>query len=147
MRFALGLIVMSVAGSTLPADPPAPLKFLEALEALQARARGEIAFGEGDLDKALEEFNQAVRLDPTSAAVFNNRAICWRLKGQLAKARKDHDEAVRLGPNTPRIYASRAATWLAAGEWDKAIKDYDEVLRLSPDDTDTYLRPTCGVLV
>ena len=78
-----------------------------------------------DHDKAIADYNDAIRLDPTLAAAYNNRGEAWRSKKDYDKAVADYNEAIRLeiqakpcnGVCQPWIY------WLELKNYDKAIDD------------------------
>jgi tetratricopeptide (TPR) repeat protein len=48
--------------------------------------------------KAIEDFNEAIRLDPAYAVAWNNRGEVYKLIGQNDKAIRDLTEAIRLAP-------------------------------------------------
>lgn len=50
----------------------------------------------GDLEGALEDYNDAIRLDPNSAATFLSRGLARKEKGDLEGALRDFDQAVRI---------------------------------------------------
>jgi serine/threonine protein kinase len=88
-----------------------------------------------DYDKAVNDFDEAIRVDPKYVDAYERRGLTWEAKGEYEKATKDFDEANRLRPNAfLYFYVSRFR--LAKGEYDKAIKDLTEAIRLDP--TDTY---------
>jgi tetratricopeptide (TPR) repeat protein len=60
--------------------------------------RGDTWFFQKDYDKAIHEYNEAIRLDPTFVEAFLTRGYCWRAKGEYDKAFNDFDEAIRLEP-------------------------------------------------
>jgi tetratricopeptide (TPR) repeat protein len=49
-------------------------------------------------DKALADFTEAIRLDPTYADAWNGRAIVWHATGKYEQAVADFTEASRLDP-------------------------------------------------
>lgn len=53
----------------------------DAMLAKQLEASGVEKAEQGDLDEALECFNQACEICPLRSSCFNNRAQLWRLKG------------------------------------------------------------------
>ena len=67
--------------------------------------RGGVWVEKGELDKAIADFDEAIRLDPRSARAYANRGVVWRKKSELDKALADFNEAIRLDPRTPSVYA------------------------------------------
>lgn len=69
------------------------------IKALIARAG---AYQRQDLiDRAIGDYNIALRLDPTLADVFNTRGELWRRKGDRRRALADFAAAARLDPDHP----------------------------------------------
>ena len=93
-----------------------------------------IAWGEKkEYDKAIADFDEAIRLDPKDAVAYNNRGIAWHDKREYDKAIADYTEAIRLDPEARRrVHATGAIAWYAKEEYDKAIADYTEAIRLDP---------------
>jgi Flp pilus assembly protein TadD len=59
-----------------------------------------------DLDQAIADFTEAIRLDAKSAAVRYARALAWNTNGDRERAVADLTEAVRLAPDNPQIAAA-----------------------------------------
>jgi lipoprotein NlpI len=85
-----------------------------------------------ELDLALGDYNEAIRLDPTKAYGYNNRGRLWSAKKEYDKAIADYTEAIRLDPKDAVARNNRGGAWLAKKEYDKAIADYTEAQRLDP---------------
>jgi tetratricopeptide (TPR) repeat protein len=85
-----------------------------------------------EIDKAISEYNEAIRLDPASASAYCCRALAWYDKHDLDKAVADGDEAIRLDPKQIWAYNNRGNAWAAKQEFAKAIADYIEAIRLDP---------------
>lgn len=94
--------------------------------------RGLAWTNKNEFNRAIDDYDQAIRLDPTYAWSWINRAEAWNRKGEAARAFADLAEAARLDPNNSRVYSIRASTWWLVGELDKAIADYGEAIRLEP---------------
>lgn len=95
-----------------------------------SRAAGYAA--KGEVDKAIADYSEALRLKPDFPQALNNRGFIYFGKGDLDKAIADYDEAIRLKPDYSRPYHNRADAYRKKGDVDKAIADYTEVLRLEP---------------
>ncbi len=116
----------------------------QALDYYSAQIRGnpasEIAWGyrgsvwqeKGELDNAIRDFTEAIRLDPKLTQTYNNRGIAWSNKGELDNAIKDFTEAFRLDPSFAMACNNRGNAWNQKGKLDNAIKDYTEAIRVDP---------------
>ena len=93
-------------------------------------ARGNVWAHLGELDIAISDYNEAIRLNPTTA--YGNRGLVWRAKGEYDKAISDYSEALRRNPNDAITYSNRGAAWTALGKHGKAIADFDQALRIDP---------------
>jgi tetratricopeptide (TPR) repeat protein len=92
----------------------------------------------GELDIALKDYGEAIRLKPTTAANWNNRGNAWLAKKEYDNAIKDYDEAIRLDSKDARAFNGRGNAWAAKKEYDIAIKDYDEAIRLDSKDARAF---------
>lgn len=100
--------------------------------------RGMIRFEHGQIDLALADYNESLRLDPNRSHVWNNRGNVQRAKGAFNQAIGDFNQAVRLDPDDPLAYKNRGNVWSDKGAFDKALLDYSEAIRLSPNDADAF---------
>jgi len=89
-------------------------------------------------DKAIEYFNNAIKLDPNYAKSYRGRGLAYSDLGQYQRAIVDYDEAIRLDSYDHIAYFNRAAAYDDLGQYQRAIDDYNEVIRLKPKDGDTY---------
>ena len=64
----------------------------------------------GDLDGAMEDFNQALRLDPGDAAAYDRRGQIKLVRGDFAGTIEDENRAIGLDPNSAWILPSFAST-------------------------------------
>jgi tetratricopeptide (TPR) repeat protein len=94
--------------------------------------RGMAWTNKEQFNRAIEDYDQAIRLDPNYLWSWVNRAEAWYRKGETARAFADLEQAARLDPGNSRVYSVRASTWWQLGELDKAIADYSEAIRLEP---------------
>ena len=98
------------------------------LARLYAR-RGGAYQAQGDLDHAMADFNESMRVDPTYPSAYNNRGITWYRRGDFDRAIADYDQAIRLDPKYGHAYVNRGAAWGAKGDFDRAIADFDQAIR------------------
>ena len=96
-----------------------------------------IAYGlKGQFDRAIQDHDQAIRLDPSYAKAFLNRGDAYDSKGQYVRALEDYDQAIRLDPSNANAWNNRCLTRTIVGQLDQALADCNESLRLIPDDPD-----------
>lgn len=85
-----------------------------------------------DLDGALSDYREALRLDPSIASVFNNRGNIYRDAGDFDKALSDYEQALALDPRGPDALASRGWILQQKGDLDGAKRDYEQALSAGP---------------
>jgi tetratricopeptide (TPR) repeat protein len=96
---------------------------------LRAHARRSV----GDLAGAIDDLNDAIRLEPESPELLDHRAVLWIEKKELAKALADIDEALRLKPDSAHFRSSRAYVRIRKGEYAAAIVDLEDALKNADD--------------
>ena len=101
--------------------------------------RGIAYRNQGKLDRAIEDYDQALKLWPAFADAWNDRGVAYRQRGDYARAIADFDEAIRLKPDDAAAWFNRAGAWSSLGRLDHAIADFDRVLQLHPADAEALL--------
>ena len=86
----------------------------------------------GDLDRAIRDYDEAIRLNPRAADAFNNRGNVFRAREQFELALRDYDEAIRLNPRYAHAYNNRGIIFLELGNLDRAVADFDHAIREQP---------------
>jgi lipoprotein NlpI len=94
--------------------------------------RGNAYYGKGDHDRAILDYDQAIRLNPSHANSHSNRGAAYARKGDYDRAIQDYDEAIRLNPNHANAFSNRGVAYGHKGDYDRAIQDYDQAVRLNP---------------
>jgi tetratricopeptide (TPR) repeat protein len=117
---------------------PASLSRVRAPAESDAFQEGYAAHVRGEYGRAITNYTEAIRLDPSHAKAYNNRGLVYQAKGDMPRAIADFTEALRLTPNVTAIYLNRAAAYVALGQVDKAFADYDEAIRIDPQSTKLY---------
>ena len=92
-----------------------------------------------DVDRAIGDYDQVVRLDPNNGAAFINRGLAYRQKGNYDRAIQDFDQAIIINPNSAAVYNERGMTYRQHGDVDRAIADFDQAIRLNPDFAQAFL--------
>ncbi|MFL6521672.1 MAG: tetratricopeptide repeat protein [Chthoniobacterales bacterium] len=94
--------------------------------------RGNSYGGKGDWDRALRDYEEAVRLVPNNADALTNRGNAYAHKRQLDKSTTDYNEAIRLNPKLFQAFYNRALNYLATADLNRALADLTECIRLNP---------------
>jgi tetratricopeptide (TPR) repeat protein len=83
--------------------------------------------------KAIEYWNEAIKLQPDSAETYTRRGIAYDNLGQHQRAIEDFNEAVRLPSNSADVYYNRGNAYANLKQYQKAIEDFNATIRLKPD--------------
>ena len=81
----------------------------------RGRAYGRL----GQLERKIQDYDEAIRLDPQLALGYSNRGAAYSGLSQLKRAIEGLDEAIRLDPQVASAYANRAMAYTLLGK-DKA---------------------------
>jgi tetratricopeptide (TPR) repeat protein len=92
----------------------------------------------GEYRRAIQDYDQALRLDPGYAVVYSNRGVAYGDLGEYRRAIQDHDQALRLDPDDAIAYTNRGEAYRNLGEYRRAIADHDQALRLDPGSAIAY---------
>ena len=86
----------------------------------------------GDFDRAVADFDEAIRLDAKLGAGFSNRGFAHFRLGKFDRAAADYGEAIKLAPGQPVPHVGRGAAHKELGKFDLALVDLNESIRLDP---------------
>ena len=102
--------------------------------------RGEAYDEAGQIDKAIAEFNEALKLDPKNAEVINDRGLAFWHKGDIVKALADFNLAIEINPLIAVVYNNRGLLYgKDKGEFNLAIADFTKAIEIDPKFIDAYL--------
>ena len=87
----------------------------------------------GELDHAIADYDQAIRLDPREHIRLSIIAASpGSTKGEYDHAIADYNQAIRLDPNMAAAYSNRGDAWRGKGDFVRATADFDRAIKLSP---------------
>ncbi|HYV34304.1 MAG TPA: tetratricopeptide repeat protein, partial [Gemmataceae bacterium] len=89
-------------------------------------------FHKNEIDKAIEAYTKAIKLNPNHSEAWRSRASAYIRKKQYDKALTDCNEAISCNRANAKAYNDRAVCHGAKGDYQAAIADYDEAIRFSP---------------
>ena len=100
--------------------------------------RGIIYANNGNIEKAIADFDQALELDRNDPEAYYVRGSAYYDKGDLEQAITDFTHSLRLNPNISVTYHNRGLAYYDKGNIEMAIDDYTEALRINPQDSKSY---------
>ena len=88
--------------------------------------------------KAVEHYDEAIRLKPQFAEAYFNRAVANAALEKLEEAIKDYDQAIELRPEFVKAYVNRGNMKTQLGKSEEAVEDFDEALKQSSEHVEAY---------
>ena len=110
----------------------------QVLDAAFYITRGQAYWSARDFVRAIQDYDEAIRLDPESANAYHGRGISYYLLRQYEEAVQDFDEALRLAPDDALVYNNRALAHVALGNFDQAVADAIKATELIPTPTGLF---------
>lgn len=95
--------------------------------------RGDIRVKKGQIEKALSDYDEAVRLEPKYAEVYWDRGNAYLRKRDYDRAIADLTEAVRLDPANSYAWSQRGLAHDRKGDLEKAIADFGKAIEIELD--------------
>ena len=92
---------------------------------------GNDYYEQGNYEKAIENYNMAILLNPVFSEAYFNRALCHYHLKNYDKAIEDYTKAIELDPRNPIIYNNRGDAYYRKQDYLNAIKDYDKAISLN----------------
>jgi tetratricopeptide (TPR) repeat protein len=117
----------------------ADIPFSNFQEADKAMREGEAAFAHGELDKAIEAYQRALKLDPRLyyAALFTGDS--YFKKQDYAKANEWFARAIEINPDIETAYRYWGDSLMAQGRHDEARDKFIAGIVASPGDRSAYV--------
>ena len=124
----MALLASHIAGAEKPPDRAA---------AVRLNNIGVAYMNQQRMDKAVEEFDAALRADPGFSIAELNKGIALLNLQKLPQAEAAMDKAVQLDPSNPRVWYNRGLI-LRSGKAADAIDAFQRVAKIDPNDPDTH---------
>ncbi len=101
-------------------------------------SRGLAYLEKRQYDKAISDFNKALKMSPANANAYHNRGKAYGEQGQYDLAISDYTNALGINPRHGDAYFNRGLAYHAKSQYDRAISDYTNALEINPRDAGTY---------
>jgi len=124
-------------------DPP-----LLGTDAKALVTRGNQFFVRGQFERAIRDYDAAIKLDPKNAKAFYGRGCAHARVDDTIRALLDLTEAIKLDPKDTSAFVDRAIVRVIRGDWEQAVADFDEAIKLDPNHVNalthrSMIRSTC----
>jgi tetratricopeptide (TPR) repeat protein len=96
--------------------------------------RGTAYMEKKDYARALQDLNEAIRIDPNNVNAYFNRSLVHSKNGDTDRQMQDLDTAIRVDPKHARSHGSRGWEFFIKDEDDRALADLSAAIRLDPRD-------------
>jgi serine/threonine protein kinase/tetratricopeptide (TPR) repeat protein len=117
---------------------PAQQACTKALDLGNAGAEGHMCLGlledgTGQYEKAAEQFQQAVQLEPANERAYTNLAGVYQHLNQPDKAEETYKRAISVRPQYWRVYSFLGTFYIAQAEYEKAATLFRRATQLDPE--------------
>ena len=140
---ALGSAMLAACGDKAP-DSPTPVPSTSTPTAPPTPSASErMALGmdyreQGELDKAVAEFQQAIELDPDFVEAHYNLGLTHADRGEFDAAIAEYEKALELAPDLAEAHNGLGTVYFDTNRLDQALAKYTEAIQLDPDFADPY---------
>lgn len=111
-------------------------------------SRGSVLLVLDRTGEALECFDEALRLEPSSATAAYSRGVALQKLGVLNEALESYSRAIALDPNLPKAHHNRAFVLRELGHMQESLESFDRAIALDPSCADfRYGKATALLLV
>jgi tetratricopeptide (TPR) repeat protein len=86
----------------------------------------------GDWDRAIADFNEAIKLGTRDAGAYAGRAGAYMRKGEIDRALPDLNQGLALDPKHSGVRNVFAYYYLKKGDYARGLAEVNEAIRLSP---------------
>lgn len=101
--------------------------------------RGNVYRAKGDNERALQDYEQAIRFNPANPGAYVNRGLVFAQRGDHESAIKDYTEAFRFDPKMFEAIFNRALSYRETGDEAAAERDLTQVLEMNPKFAAAYI--------
>ncbi|KAI4461377.1 hsc70-interacting protein [Holotrichia oblita] len=98
-------------------------------------------FSEGNFDKAVEFYGEAIKLNPGSALLYSKRGQAYLKLNKPNACIKDCSRALELNCDSAPAYKFRGRAYRLLGEWEKSAHDLRQAVKIDFDEqSDEWLK-------
>jgi len=83
--------------------------------------QGVSHYNNGDFNKAIEEFTEAIKIDPNYATAYRNRGITYKRINDYINANSDFTQVIRINPSVPDNRLNGTWRWVSQNSSDSIV--------------------------
>ncbi len=136
LTLALGVLALAACASKNPPPPAAaplpPLKLTEAAPDKRAQIHTDLGAGyyeRGQMQVALDELNEAIKIDPNIAQTYNVLGLVYTMLREDAKAEQNFRHALALAPSNPEVRANWGWYLCTHDQMRESLPEFDLAIR------------------
>ena len=95
---------------------------------------GHECFDKKDYKGAIDNYTQAIKINPNDANSYCNRGTARSELGDNQSAIDDFTKAIKINPNDANAYCNRGAAHKKLGNNQDAIDDFNKAIKINPND-------------
>jgi tetratricopeptide (TPR) repeat protein len=99
---------------------------------------GLVLNGTGQYEQAVEQFQEAIQLDPSDDNPYLGLAASYERLGNTQEAQDTYKRAIQLRPSYPLAYNRLGEFQMARGQYQDAAQMFKQVIALAPDNFAGY---------
>ena len=94
--------------------------------------RGNAYLDSGQFGEAIQDYTDAIDLDPSDPVFYNNRGIALRYIERFDSAIENYDRALSIDPEYRDALTNRGIAYADRGDLEMAVRDFDRAIVLDP---------------
>ena len=131
-QITLGLVRVAAIGEKIRARRNSNRLVIDPKLSLAFRDRGAAYYFNKDYERAIKDYDEAIKLDLRSDRAYSNRSAAYKKLGRNEQAITDESEAIKLEPSEPAYFDNRGLSYAAEGDYDRR---HHRLTQLSPTPT------------
>jgi tetratricopeptide (TPR) repeat protein len=89
-------------------------------------------------DQALSEIDEAIKIEPQNAKIFEHLAELYHLMNKDQNAIEALNQLIELKPNSAEAFFKRGKLYVRLGDFEKALADATKAIQLTPKNLEFY---------
>jgi tetratricopeptide (TPR) repeat protein len=100
--------------------------------------RGVAFENKGELNKAIEDYEKVIDIDPLYFEAYNNLGVLYGQNGLFDRAIEYFNKSIGIDPAYVDAYVNRGIAYAVSGRYDSALKDFDKAVLLDQNSAEAY---------